>query len=483
MVELLLQTMASLIPDPGPLPMPSGPGGPLPGYPTSQMMQNRRLPGIDPRLSYARLYPSATTGNSAAGTMLMNPGNSSGDDGSGPSGLSMNSFGVNATDGEGRTALHWAALTEQPGMVQLLLRAGASHDVQTVHEETPLTFAAREGSVEICSLLLAAGANIEIADYLDRTPKQLAAANGHTDVVQLLQVYSSAPQPSHHHHSQSQQTSSVIPVVQQQQQQHRYTHRAVPYPDQSFFHPQQQQQRFYRPPIVATTAPTYSDGPSYEKHPKIEPPDYCVSGAGESFLMQLVPATTSTGEGMVATTTGNEDCDATQANSTPKAYFFDQPPLPPMQQQFYSASDGLMTPVTAHSTSNSGGGGGGVNGGGKNNGNNVDTNWTVGQRVQAVTNSSVPPTNGHTPSSDTESPAHWSSPSPTAISPPLAPPKMTLANSGQYQVSRAMAGNNADQQVCCPNHGGYSTSTANNSSGRFSVTHSDDCIKLEPRVF
>ncbi|KAM7536077.1 hypothetical protein Aperf_G00000093698 [Anoplocephala perfoliata] len=486
MVELLLQTMASLIPDPAPLQMPSGPGGPLPGYPTSQMMQNRRLPGIDPRLSYPRLYPSTattTTGNTTAGTMLMNPGNSGGDDGSGPSGLSTNSFGVNATDGEGRTALHWAALTEQPNMVQLLLRAGASHDVQTVHEETPLTFAAREGSVEICSLLLAAGANIEIADYLDRTPKQLAAANGHADVVQLLQVYSSAPQPSHHHHPQPQQSPSVIPVVQQQQQ-HRYAHRTVPYPDQSFFQPQQQQQqRYYRPPIVTTTAPAYSDGPSYEKHPKTEPPDYSVSGTGESFLMQLVPTTSSTCEGVVAATTSNEGCDAAQTNSTSKAYFFDQPPLPPMQQQFYSASDGLMTPVTTHSTSNFGGGGGAVNSSGKNNGNNLDPNWTVGQRVQAITNSSVPPTNGHTPSSDTESPAHWSSPSPTAISPPLAPPKMTLANSGQYQVSRALVSSNADQQVCCPSHGGCSTSTANNSSGGFSVASSDDCIKLEPRVF
>uniref|UniRef100_A0A183SZG2 ANK_REP_REGION domain-containing protein n=1 Tax=Schistocephalus solidus TaxID=70667 RepID=A0A183SZG2_SCHSO len=74
--------------------------------------------------------------------------------------------------------LHWAAATEQPAIVHLLLAAGASHDIQTNQEETALSLGAREGSTEVCHLLLSAGANPEIADHLDRTPRQIAAQNG-----------------------------------------------------------------------------------------------------------------------------------------------------------------------------------------------------------------------------------------------------------------------------------------------------------------
>nr|CUU99098.1 neurogenic locus notch protein [Hymenolepis microstoma] len=507
MVELLLQTMANLVPDPTSLQMPPGPGSQLPpGYPPQMGMQNRRPPppqSMGPRLGYARLYPPS---NNPGNSLMVNPGGgASADDGSGSGGLSTNSFGVNATDGEGRTALHWAALTEQPAMVQLLLRAGASHDVQTIHEETPLTFAAHEGSVEICSLLLAAGANIEIADYLDRTPKQLAAANGHTDVVQLLQVYSTAP----HQHQQS--SSHHSSLLQQQQQRYSTTQRraTILYPaNQSFFQPQQiQQHRYYRPPSVAQNCS--ADGPSYEKRLKMEPPEYLSSMGEESFLMQLVPPSTANtpNSSLVvtsATTTvaENEGVSGVSSSDNSKAtYFFEQPPLPPIQQQpqqyYTSNTDGLMTPVTTcqsvvNQSNREGGGGSGVVG---KISTDISNNWTTVNQRSGHVATATGTTNGHTPSSDTESPAHWSSPSPTAISPPVAPLKMAVTNSGgQYQMSRVVSSSNSNanntvnqHQGFCPNHGAVNTTsnTSNNqaATGGYSVAYSKDCIKLEPGVF
>ncbi|VDM18635.1 unnamed protein product [Hydatigera taeniaeformis] len=466
MVELLLQSMASLMPEPAPLPMvPPGTG--MSSY-SSSLMQNRRPTALDPRLSYPRLYstttPSSTT--TTPTTSVMNAGNA--EEAAGGGGLSANSFGVNAADGEGRTALHWAAVTEQPAMVQLLLRAGASHDVQTMHEETPLTLAAREGSVEACSMLLAAGANVEIADYLDRTPRQLAAQNGHTEVVQLLQVYSSASQPLNPHPPQPSSNAA---------QQQPYVRRTAPYPQPTFFQ-QANPPRYYRPPpVTSVVRNVYSDGPVYEKRNKYEPPDYSICSGGESFLMQLAPTTT-----MTATTTNSSGSSSTavtttttstapsderdiSALTTSKAYFFDQPPPPQL-----SGLESL--------TQSSAGGGGGYG--------STDASWTVrGQSSMSV--GAAGTMNGHTPSSDTESPAHWSSPSPTAISPPLAPPKMTVANPGQYQVVRNSTNNST---ACCPigHHTSYASIQPATSGSVHSVFYApsavaDDGIKLEPQAY
>ncbi|KAL5961479.1 Neurogenic locu Notch protein, partial [Taenia solium] len=471
MVELLLQTMASLIPEPAPLQMvPPGTG--IASY-SSSLVQNRRPTALDPRLGYARLYPTTTSTSAATAptTTVMNCGSAEETAGGG-GGLSTNSFGVNAADGEGRTALHWAAVTEQPAMVQLLLRAGASHDVQTMHEETPLTLAAREGSVEACSMLLAAGANVEIADYLDRTPRQLAAQNGHTEVVQLLQVYSSA--------SQSLQPHPPQPSSNVSQHQH-YARRTTPYTQPTFLQ-QANPPRYHRPPpVTSVVRNVYSDGPVYEKRNKYEPPDYSICSGGESFLMQLAPTTTTV---VTTTTSSNSSSSSTavtttnastapsdegdiSALTTSKAYFFDQPPPPQ-----FSGLESL--------TQSSAGGGGGYG--------SADTSWTVrGQSSVPVGAAGM--TNGHTPSSDTESPAHWSSPSPTAISPPLAPPKMTVANSGQYQVVRGST-NSINGTTCCltGNHASYAAAQPATSGSAYTVSYApsavaDDCIKLEPHVF
>lgn len=107
----------------------------------------------------------------------------------------MSLLDLNMTDNLGRTALHWAAVTDQPDMLGCLLEAGASLDVQTTCDETPLALAAREGAFSACRLLLVAGANPELADYLDRTPKQLAQAAGYEEIVRLFEA-SAHPDPA-----------------------------------------------------------------------------------------------------------------------------------------------------------------------------------------------------------------------------------------------------------------------------------------------
>ncbi|CAL8071916.1 unnamed protein product [Calicophoron daubneyi] len=101
----------------------------------------------------------------------------------------MSLLDLNIADNSGRTALHWAAVTDQPELVSRLLEAGAAYDVQTIYDETPLALAAREGAFASCRILLSVGANQDLADYLDRTPKNLAELGSHTEVVRLLEAF------------------------------------------------------------------------------------------------------------------------------------------------------------------------------------------------------------------------------------------------------------------------------------------------------
>ncbi|CAH8486153.1 unnamed protein product [Schistosoma rodhaini] len=101
----------------------------------------------------------------------------------------LNFLDINTSDSLGRTALHWAAVTDQSDIIHSLCNSGATVDAQTLHEETPLALACREGAVKSCRLLLLSGANLNLADYLDRTPRDLAYLGGHYEIVNLLDEY------------------------------------------------------------------------------------------------------------------------------------------------------------------------------------------------------------------------------------------------------------------------------------------------------
>ncbi|GDX87347.1 hypothetical protein LBMAG44_12600 [Gemmatimonadota bacterium] len=68
---------------------------------------------------------------------------------------------VNAAQGDGMTALHWAAMTGFAGEAQMLIAAGAQLEAATRNGKyTPLHLAAREGKAAVVRVLAAAGANI-----------------------------------------------------------------------------------------------------------------------------------------------------------------------------------------------------------------------------------------------------------------------------------------------------------------------------------
>ena len=96
---------------------------------------------------------------------------------------------VNATQGDGATALHWAAYRNDPETTAALIRAGA--DVQAANDfgVTPLALAARNGNADIIGPLLAAGVDPNDprqAVNAGETPLMLAARAGQVDAVQVL---------------------------------------------------------------------------------------------------------------------------------------------------------------------------------------------------------------------------------------------------------------------------------------------------------
>jgi ankyrin repeat protein len=94
---------------------------------------------------------------------------------------------VNGAQGDGTTALHWAAYTDDAAMARLLIQAGADLAAETrLGALTPLLIAAKSGNAAILGLMLEAGADANLPNTQGTTPLMLAAASGITDAVQVL---------------------------------------------------------------------------------------------------------------------------------------------------------------------------------------------------------------------------------------------------------------------------------------------------------
>jgi ankyrin repeat protein len=93
---------------------------------------------------------------------------------------------VNGRQGDGATALHWAAHQDDRSMVERLLRAGA--DVQAANElgVTPLLLACTNGSTPVVEALLAVGADPNATAQGRETPLMVASWTGTADVVRRL---------------------------------------------------------------------------------------------------------------------------------------------------------------------------------------------------------------------------------------------------------------------------------------------------------
>jgi ankyrin repeat protein len=94
---------------------------------------------------------------------------------------------VNAAQGDGMTALHWAAMQGDADLAGVLLYAGANVRATTrLGGYTPLHLASQSGSTAVINALVAAGAPVGAATATGATPLMLAASAGQTDAVKTL---------------------------------------------------------------------------------------------------------------------------------------------------------------------------------------------------------------------------------------------------------------------------------------------------------
>jgi ankyrin repeat protein len=96
--------------------------------------------------------------------------------------------GLDERDGEGMTALHWAAIHGHEEVAVFLLNHGASVDCKDLNERTTLMFASVGGRVGLVRLLAKhmGGRGLDGRDKDGRTALQMAAADGRDEVVAFL---------------------------------------------------------------------------------------------------------------------------------------------------------------------------------------------------------------------------------------------------------------------------------------------------------
>ncbi len=94
---------------------------------------------------------------------------------------------VNVPQGDGMTALHWAAFQDDADVAQVLINAKANVEAETrIGAIRPLSMAATNGSAAMIDLLVDAGANVNSATTTGATPLMAAATSGSMDAVGRL---------------------------------------------------------------------------------------------------------------------------------------------------------------------------------------------------------------------------------------------------------------------------------------------------------
>ena len=95
---------------------------------------------------------------------------------------------VNAAQGDGMTALHWAAESGNAELASMVIYAGANVGAVTrLGDYTPLHIASRSGRYEVVSVLLDADADVDaVTSTGSVTPLHFGAASGNTAVVEAL---------------------------------------------------------------------------------------------------------------------------------------------------------------------------------------------------------------------------------------------------------------------------------------------------------
>ena len=108
---------------------------------------------------------------------------------------------VNGAQGDGMTALHWAAYRNDLEMAKMLIAAGADVKAATrIEGLTPLAMACTNGNAAIIEVLLKAGSDVNLAGGI-WTPLMLASSSGSADAVKVLLEHGAdvnAKESSHH---------------------------------------------------------------------------------------------------------------------------------------------------------------------------------------------------------------------------------------------------------------------------------------------
>lgn len=102
-------------------------------------------------------------------------------------GNSGQEFNLDDTDNYGRTPLHYAALSGNPGPMKSFIENDADLNIKDKNQRTPLHYAARVGIAGV-KLLLKAGRTLDInaRDEDGCTALQYAAHRGHVKAIQML---------------------------------------------------------------------------------------------------------------------------------------------------------------------------------------------------------------------------------------------------------------------------------------------------------
>jgi uncharacterized protein len=100
--------------------------------------------------------------------------------------LSKEAEDVNASEGDGATALHWASYRDDLESAALLIQAGANVKAANDLGVTPLWTACQNGSASMVRKLLEAGADPNAALSMGETPLMVAARAGNAEIVSLL---------------------------------------------------------------------------------------------------------------------------------------------------------------------------------------------------------------------------------------------------------------------------------------------------------
>ena len=101
---------------------------------------------------------------------------------------------VNAAQGDGMTALHWAAMHGDADLAALLLYAGANVRATTrLGGYTALHLASQQGAAAAIKTLAANGANVNATTTTGATPLMLAASSGSVEAVTALVELSADP--------------------------------------------------------------------------------------------------------------------------------------------------------------------------------------------------------------------------------------------------------------------------------------------------